>query len=90
MKKIIAFVCATIMVCTLSSCTEQERIREFGGEMTITLEPGEKLMMVTWKDNHLFYLTEPMEPGYQPKKKTFRENSSWGMLESTVYFVERR
>ena len=89
MKKIFAIV--AIIACTiLSSCTEQIRTRQFGGEMTIKLPAGQELMEVTWKEDDLFYLTRPMADDYIPVTKTFQESSSWGVMESTVYFVESR
>jgi hypothetical protein len=91
MKKIFCIVIAAVaLVCLTSSCTENQRVREFGGTMTVKLEPGQKLMMATWKENSLFYLTEPMEESYQPKTKTFQENSSYGMLETKVIFIESK
>ena len=42
------------------------------------------------EDEDLFYLTEPMEEGYVPKVKFFYEHSSYGVLETTVKFVESR
>ena len=47
-------------------------------------------MMATWKGNSLFYLTEPMEEGYEPKTKIFYEDSSFGVLQTTVKFIESR
>ena len=64
--------------------------RKYGGTMTIKLEPGQRLMEATWKDNNLFYLTEPMDSDYEPKTKTFHEDSNFGVIESTVIFVETR
>jgi len=58
--------------------------------MTIELPPGQELMEFTWKDNDLFYLTRPMAPDYVPVTKTFKESSSLGVMESTVYFKESR
>ena len=46
--------------------------------------------MATWKETNLFYLTEPMDSNYVPKTKTFREDSGWGVMESTVIFKERK
>ena len=89
MKKLLLVVCL-IAAFALTSCTENERVRRFGGEMTIDLPAGEKLMMATWKENNVFYLTEPMEEDYQPKTKFFREASSYGVLDTTVKFVEHR
>lgn len=87
MKKFIAIIIGIII---FSSCTEQIRTRQLGGEMTVNLPPGQELMMVTWKDAELFYLTRPMSDDYVPVKKTFQESSSWGIMESTVYFIESR
>lgn len=78
------------LVCVTSSCTENQRVREFGGEMTVKLEPGQKLMMATWKEDNLFYLTEPMDENYEPKTKVFQENSSYGIMETKVIFVEQK
>lgn len=90
MKKFIIFITSIIIILSLSSCTEQMMTREWGGEMTIELPKGQELMMVTWKDDDLFYLTRPMSPDYIPTTKTFQESSSFGIMESTVYFKESR
>ena len=58
--------------------------------MTIELPVGEKLVMATWKDIDLFYLTESMDSDYIPKVKTFKEVSNWGVMESIVIFKERK
>lgn len=46
--------------------------------------------MATWKGNDLFTLIEPMDSEYIPKTKTFKESSNWGVLESTISFVETK
>ena len=74
----------------MCSCTENQIARSYGGKMTIELPKGEKLINVTWKENNLFYLTEPMEEGYIPKSKKFRESSNFGVWESEITFVESR
>lgn len=83
---------AIIMALTLlfSSCTENKMARRYGGTMNVELPKGQKLITATWKENSLFYLTEPMDSGYVPKIKTFRENSSFGIWESTVLFIESK
>lgn len=88
--KVLLFLVAMFSIFSLSSCTENQRARQFGGDITIRLKPGEKLMMATWKGTDLFYLTEPMEEGYVPKVKNFYEDSSYGMLQTTVKFIESR
>ena len=90
MKKVTAIIticCFFVMCC---SCTNNLRARQYGGTTTIELEPGQKLVEATWKKTNIWYLTEPMEPGYEPKTKTFQENSCFGVMEGTVIFVERR
>lgn len=90
MKKLSLVLIGIIAIICLSSCTRQMLTREWGGEMTIELPKGQELMMVTWKDDDLFYLTRPMAPDYVPTTKTFQESSSFGIMESTVYFKESR
>jgi len=87
MKKII-LVLTILMMVGLNSCNYCTR--KWGGDQTIRLEPGEKLVEVTWKESSLWYLVEPMEDDYVPKTKIFKENSNAGMLEGTVTFIEKR
>lgn len=87
MKKLFIAVASVFI---LASCTENQRARNYGGNMTVTLPKGQKLIMATWKNADLFYLTEPMEDNYIPKNKIFQESSNWGVLESTITFIESR
>lgn len=87
MKKLLLTICTIL---ALSACTEQQRARQFGGTTTIKVPKGEKVMMATWKGDHLFYMTEPMDSDYVPTVKTLHESSSWGVLESTTKFIESR
>lgn len=64
--------------------------RKLGGDTTIKLEKGERLVEATWKDNSLWYFVEPMDSDYIPKTKVFKESSQFGVLEGTVIFVEQR
>lgn len=89
MKKIITFVLALVAVATFSSCTDNLRARTYGGTTTIELDPGQKLIEVTWKETSIWYLTEPMEPGYEPKTKVFQEDSRFGVMEGKVIFYEK-
>ena len=89
-KKLLSIALAAVLLPTLFSCTENERTKVYGGSMTVHLPKGEKLLMATWKEADLFYLTEPMDSNYVPKTKTFREKSSYGMLEATITFIESK
>lgn len=87
MKKILVIL--SVIFC-LTSC-EQIITREYGGTTTIKLEPGEKLLEATWKDDgNIWYLTESMDSDYVPKTKMFKESSVFGQLEGTVIFIETR
>lgn len=89
MKKIVLIVCVVLGL-VISSCTQQQRARQFGGTQVIQVPAGQKVMMATWKNDDLFYMTEPMDSDYVPKTKILAESASWGVLESTVKFVESR
>ena len=84
----ILFILMTILF--FISCTENQMARKFGGTAEVKLPRGEKLLMVTWKETNLFYLTEPMDSDYIPKTKIFREDSNYGLIESKVIFIESR
>ena len=90
MKKFTTFILALVAVVAFSSCTENLRTRKYGGTTTVDLDPGQKLVEVTWKEASLWYLTEPMEPEYEPKTKVFQEDSRFGIMEGKVIFHERR
>lgn len=74
---------------SITGC-EQMASRDFGGDMTITLKPGVKLIEVTWKESNLWYLTEPMDSDYVPKTKVFKEIAVMGVLNGTVTFIESK
>lgn len=86
MKKIFILLAALV---TLSSC-EQYVARKLGGNVTINLTPGEKLIEATWKEGDIWYLTEPMESNYTPKVKKFKESSMYGAFEGEVTFIEHK
>ena len=89
MKKLIILSLFAVSMVALISC-DNWKSRKWGGSTTIVLLKGEKLVDVAWRGNNLWYLTEPMDADYEPKKKTFREDSNFGILEGTVIFVETR
>jgi len=81
---------SSIVIGTFCSC-DQYITRELGGTTEIELEPGEKLVEVTWKgDGDLWYLVEPMNSDYVPKKKVFKESSNLGIAHGKVIFIEKR
>jgi len=90
MKKVLTLFVFALSIAVLTISCDNVMSRKFGGSTTINLEKGQKLVEATWKENSLWYLTEPMDSNYVPKTKTFKEDSNFGVLEGTVTFVESR
>ena len=87
MKKIFGLF---IVAVTLMSCTDNSRAKIWGGTETITLEPGKRLMNVTWKDKggtSLWILTK--QDTTKPSTYTFEEKSSLGVMEGKVIIKEQ-
>lgn len=93
MKKIkkcfITSVIALALSTTLfSSC--QIVTKNWGGDMTINLEPNQKLEEITWKDDSLWYLTRPMTEDDIAETHTFQQQTDFGVFEGTVTIVETK
>lgn len=72
------------------SC-EQYISKNFGGNTTIELNPSEKLIEVTWKNEaDLWILVEPMDSNYIPKTKIFKESSNLGIMNGSITFIESK
>ena len=89
MKKIFLSLILLGSMC-LTSCNQNGIARVWGGTLTIKLPKGQKLMEATWKNNSVWYLTEPMDSDYVPTIKTFHEDTNLGMMEGTVVFIESK
>lgn len=63
--------------------------KEFGGEMALELQPGQKLEEITWKDDSLWILTRPMREDESAETHTFYEDSEWGVWEGVVTIIEK-
>lgn len=89
MKCIVGIILTLIICCMfLTGCNPVAR--KMGGDMTIHLKPGEKLVNVTWKETSLWFLTRPMKAGDTVETYKFKEDSTWGVLEGTVTIVEHK
>jgi len=78
------------VIAMLGSCTENNRVKNWGGDGTLTLPKGQKLVNVTWKETEIWYLTRPMTPQDSCQIYTFHESSSWGMVEGTYTIIETK
>jgi hypothetical protein len=87
MKKVLIIALVAI---SLASCTENSQVKNWGGEGTLKLPKGEKLVNVTWKESELWYLTRPMNSTDVAETYKFHEESRFGMLEGTYNIVESK
>lgn len=89
MKKIfVGILLVGILFMLLAGC--QSATRSFGGDMTLELEPDQKLEMITWKGSDLWYLTRPMRDNEEPETHVFEQSAVFGILEGTVTVIESR
>lgn len=95
MKKIGVLPVVVTMILTIltaaviiGACTEQMQARSWGGEADMDIPCGQKLVMVTWKEDNIWTLTRPWQDGDIVQEYTFTESSSWGALEGTVHLKE--
>lgn len=81
---------STLLLMVISSCTENERARNYGGKETINLPKGKKLEQLTWKDHDLWIQTRDFTPLDTPQTHTFYEKSTWGMFEGEITVIETK
>ena len=80
---------AVAVALSLASCTENARVKNFGGNGDIELAPGQKLEMVTWKSDELWVLTSIRPDSVKPQTYQFSEKSSFGVLEGNYTIKEK-
>ena len=68
------FLILASLALTLTSCTDQQMAKDFGGTATVNLPTGEKLVNVTWKgEADIWYLTRKMNVKDSAETYTFRQ-----------------
>jgi hypothetical protein len=89
MKKLFySVVCTIIIALSVTSCTDNERSRMWGGTSTIVLPAGQKLINASWKDDDMWILTRPMHSNETAESYSYREESNFGVLEGTIVITE--
>lgn len=78
MKKLL--IALVLFGTVLTSCTQNERAKEWGGTSEIQLKPNEKLINITWKDTDMWVLTKDTTTNIS----YFRESSSWGIWNGEI------
>ena len=69
-----------ITLLALASCTDNQRARNFGGTETVKLEPNEKFINITWKQDNLWIIVQDTVTGTYYA----REKSSLGIMQGKV------
>lgn len=87
MKKVILFLFGLVLI---TSCTENQQAKKWGGTASITLPKNRKLVNATWKDSNLWYLTRPMNKNEKAETYYFHEESSFGIMEGTYIIKESK
>lgn len=84
------FLFAAAISLTLFSCTGNVRAKYWGGTYKVELPAGQKLVDVTWKESSLWYMTRDIKNGETADTYTFKEESSFGIIEGKVIFIESK
>ena len=79
---------AALIWVAMSSCTSNQRARNFGGTETIELDPGTRVVNVTWKKDDLWILTK-QDTSIKPTQYSFHEKSSYGVMEGEIIIIEK-
>jgi len=88
MKKLLVLAALALILLMSLGCTSNQRAKDYGGTMTIDLPVGQKLVNASWKNSDLWYLTRLRREGEQQEVFTFKEDSSYGVMQGTVIFKE--
>jgi hypothetical protein len=74
----------------LSSCTENMKVKSFGGTSTIEIPADQKFVLATWKDENLWITTKKRSAADSVKSEyNFAEKSSLGVMEGTYIIIEK-
>ena len=87
MKKItvpILLLVATMFATT--SCTDNQRARNFGGSEKVEIPKGQVFVNATWKDDDMWIVTKDTSNG----DFHFYEKSSWGLIEGDITFTHTK
>ena len=72
------------------SCTPQAMTKSWGGEIDVELDPNQKLVNITWKDDSLWILTKDMQKDDIAENYTYKEQDVTGWLEGEVRIKETK
>lgn len=98
MKKIMLIVLAAVAL-LLCGCGQNPNddvkssgsvvAKKIGGTANIVLPPKQKLVSVTWKREEMWLLYRPFRSGEFAEEYTYREDSVFGVMETTLKIKEQ-
>jgi hypothetical protein len=91
MKNSILFVSFISAIIMITGCTENSRVKNFGGTANLEIPADKKFVNVTWKETELWIVTRnrtSIDTTYETFQ--FQEKSSWGMVEGTYVIKETK
>lgn len=98
MKKImlISFTFAALLLCGCGQNPNDDVkssgsvvAKKVGGTANIVLPPKQKLVSVTWKRDDMWILYRPFREGEFAEEYTYKEDSTFGMMEATLRIKEQ-
>ena len=78
-------VIAILIIFNFVSCTDNQRAKNWGGTMNITVPAGEEFVNATWKNNDLWIITRDKA---NPNKFYMHESSNFGVMQGTVKITQ--
>lgn len=78
-----------LLISFTAGCSEQTIAHNYGGSMDINLPEGQKMELITWKEDSLWILTRPMRDEEEPENYIYKEYSPFGIIEGEVKIFEK-
>lgn len=85
----IAVMLFVTMITIMTGCTENTRVRVYGGTETINLEQGKRLVNVTWKQGNDLWILTKEDTTTKAGTYHFKEKSAFGVMEGEVIIIEK-
>jgi len=94
-NRIIVLVCLLLIISfgigiSKAGVFENTVAKSYGGKITKNLLPNKKLVNVTWKMDSLWFLTRDMRKDEFPEIYSFKEDSTFGLVQGEVIIVESK
>lgn len=89
-KRLLLTIAILSAIGTLSCHVAKNQTASFAGTHNATLEPGRKLISLSWNDGRLWILTRQATTNDSPEAYIFRETSIDNKAESKIVIFETR